>query len=191
MRWPHGQPRTDKPIRSKFGDHLLRETLGELMDEVKKIGGTEIVVSSELPIGKSGWPIQGWNKADDHGVAVYWKGKDSKPYCLAIDRYDHPMDNLWAIVKSLEAIRALARWGGDQLINQALSSFAELPPPTAVPWWVKVLELEHLWPDITDKSVAFAFRHSAKRLHPDAGGSNEDMAQLNAAFDAAKEELGF
>jgi len=35
-----------------------------------------------------------------------------------------------------------------------------------------------------------AYRELAKRAHPDAGGSQEWMAELNAARDAAKRERG-
>lgn len=42
----------------------------------------------------------------------------------------------------------------------------------------------------TEQSVKRAFRHLAMTTHPDAGGSDQAMAELNAAHDVALTALG-
>ena len=43
----------------------------------------------------------------------------------------------------------------------------------------------------TKEQVRKAFREKAKKAHPDAGGSNEDMIKINAAWEAIKRFKGW
>lgn len=181
LRWPADQPRNDTPERSRFGDHDLFKLLAAIETEVCRLGGSEVTLSSELPIGRAGRPISGWRVGDDHGVVVYWT-QAAQSYCMAIDRYDHPLDNLRAVQLSLEAFRALARWGGDRIVAQALSSFTALPPPPQL--WHEILGLgpgASLW------EAEDAYRRLIRTAHPDAGGSTDLAAALNRAIAEARQ----
>jgi hypothetical protein len=106
---------------------------------------------------------------------------------MAIDLYDRVADNLAAIAASLEALRAIERHGGAQIMERAFLGFAQLPASTK-PWRV-ILQI----PDdaeVTEAYVTERFRTMAAIAHPDKRtGSHLVMAELNAARAAALAEL--
>lgn len=56
--------------------------------------------------------------------------------------------------------------------------------------WRDVLELQGWRGSVTRKMVELAYRKLAARRHPDVpGGSHEAMQELNAARDAALQEI--
>src|SRR6185437_2928884 len=64
----------------------------------------------------------------DPGVAVYWReGKNTR--CMAIDRYSRVPDNLAAIAATLDAMRAIERHGGAEILDRAFTGFVALPAP--------------------------------------------------------------
>lgn len=179
--WPSSKARTESPSRSRFGDHSLSKCIDRLEYEMERMGADVACVYSELPLSvRSGQPIQGWRRSDDHGVTVVFQ-RGGKEYVFAVDLWDNPYDNLHAISLSIEAIRGLERWGGGLLVDQTLSGFAALPAPKS-------------WRDILGnvKTLASAeanYRSLAKSAHPDTGGSMGAMTELNAAIEAAREEF--
>jgi len=60
--------------------------------------------------------------------------------------------------------------------------------PKGIPWRV-VLGVSASEKDAS--TIKTAYRKRAQRAHPDKGGSNDAMAQVNQAYDAAKAELQF
>jgi DnaJ-domain-containing protein 1 len=62
------------------------------------------------------------------------------------------------------------------------------PQPAAVTGWRQVLGVG---PEHDAASIKQAYRKLASRAHPDRGGSNAFMAQLNVALAQAREELSF
>lgn len=73
-----------------------------------------------------------------------------------------------------------------------IPGFQALPPPEQKRPWRDVLEVRNL--DCSVPSVALAgaeasYRTLARERHPDNGGSNEMMAELNAAIADARREL--
>ena len=95
-------------------------------------------------------------------------------------------DNIQAIRKTIDAIRGIERWGTGDAMEAAFTGFRALPPPSERPW------REVLGIDASSGNLEFAkskHRHLAKECHPDKGGSNELMAELNVALESAKREL--
>lgn len=190
LNWPASQPRTPKTQTSKFRDHSVASILLDLEAELGRWGvlSSSITITGEMPVGKSGRFISGWRIGDDHGVAVYWK-KGDQPFVMAIDRYDRPEDNLHAVVKSIEALRSLERWGGNGIANQAMQGFMELPGQVSgdgiQAHWSTVLGVP---PDAPLEQVQAAYRELAAKAHPDRGGDHESMADINAAMDQFKAE---
>jgi DnaJ-domain-containing protein 1 len=72
-------------------------------------------------------------------------------------------------------------WLNDLLNELKSDGFAALPAPVIRPWWA-VLEVS---PTATRDAIATSYWRLARERHPDAGGSNELMAELNAARAAA------
>jgi len=94
---------------------------------------------------------------------------------IAVDRYYRVRDNLAAIAATLDAMRAIERHGGAQILERAFLGFAALAPPSR--WW-DVLQVK---PDASPDVIEANFRRLAQDRHPDRGGSDSAMAELNQA----------
>lgn len=135
-----------------------------------------LVISTNVRLRMDGQLHAGAGEPVDPGVAVYWrKGKATR--CMAIDRYDRVADNLAAIAATLDAMRAIERHGGAEILDRAFTGFTALPAPEQ---WFQVLGL----PSTASKAdITAAHRRLAMEHHPDRGGSAEQMARINQARD--------
>jgi hypothetical protein len=146
--------------------------------EVDRLGGTELVISSNLPTKRDGMPYASQSQPTDRGVAVYFTLK-KRPMCFACDRWQKVEENMWAIAKTIDALRGIERWGSGQMVEQAFTGFTALPAPEQ-PW--QVLGLDTSTPSA--QQVQEAYRRLASQYHPDRGGDSHQMARINAARDA-------
>ena len=164
-----------------IGDSLER-VLAEL--SAMGLGREHIVISTNVPLRQDGLPYsQRISTPKDPGAAVYWKnGKTTR--CMAVDRYDRVADNLAAIAATLQAMRAIERHGGAQILDRAFVGFKQLMAPEQ--WW-QVLGLDS--PDVTAEKIQDAWLEQAKKHHPDRGGEDAHMARINAARDHGLEEI--
>jgi hypothetical protein len=152
------------------------------------IGRDDIVISTDLKTRLDGLPRSDQKAPDDPGVAVYWETRRGGRKVMAVDRYRKVADNLAAVAATLDAMRAIERHGGAQILDRAFTGFTALPAPAAPRTWRETIGVP---PTVRDMStVRIAFRRRASELHPDKGGSHEAMSELNAAFAAAEKELG-
>lgn len=71
------------------------------------------------------------------------------------------------------------------MVRAAFTGFLALPGGNVVDWR-KVFRLSD---NVTLADVEKAYRERIKTEHPDGGGSDEAMAELNAARAAARAEL--
>lgn len=166
--------------------------LDRISTELERFGvkPETVIVSTNLPTNIQGAPRGDRGEPRDPGVAVYWKNKSGKPECMAIDRYTRVADNLAAVAATLEALRAIERHGGASILDRAFAGFAQLPAAiiTQRPWRdvFGVGPNDHLNADAIDTR----FKALAHKVHPDRGGNHEAMTELNAARDAALQEIG-
>lgn len=203
LQWPLSRPRTKTPTRAAFGKKVTRighssdwsekasltvaDALGRLQREIDLLGARNYVLSSNVQLRLDGLPRSGQPEPADRGVALYFT-LSGKPHCLPCDRYDRVADNIAAIAKHIEATRAIERYGVAS-IAEMFTGFMALPEPGAKKSWREILGFS---PNLTPSAgtVEDQFRRLAKKHHPDAGGSNELMAELNAARAAALKEIG-
>lgn len=188
LHWPHGWGRTANPSTSRFDT-----SLSKAMDNVEKAlrnfssdSGKKVesfIVSSNFSLGD--------RNPKDSGVAVYftWDGLQT---CIAVDRYKKIEDNLQAIFHCIEAERTKLRHGGLNIVRAAFRGYAALPPPSGQSGsekrhWSSVLNVA---PGSSLEEIKEAYRKSALKAHPDNGGSNEKMAEVNAAYAEAKAQRG-
>jgi hypothetical protein len=145
-----------------------------------------VIISTNVRVGLHGMPVSNTAQPTDPGAAVYWKDGERK-LVMAIDRYDRLADNLAALAATIEAMRAIERHGGGQILERAFTGFAALPAPgqTARPWR-EVLELNG---EATLERARENYRRLCSVRHPDKGGSHDAMTELNAAMEQAREEL--
>lgn len=185
LHWPAGWPRTKTPQRSQFKVTQDRARQ-ELQREIERLNGRYMVISTSFPLRRDGNPFaSGKPDGGDTGVAVYFERK-GKQMVFACDRWDRPQDNMRAIQKTIEAMRGIERWGASDMLERAFSAFEALPAPgtPAKRSWREVLGFPPgSSPD--REGIEIAYRSKAKKAHPDAGGSNDAMAELNAARQAA------
>ncbi|MEZ0262044.1 MAG: J domain-containing protein [Alphaproteobacteria bacterium] len=187
LHWPAHRPKTRLRERSKFKTSFATAR-DQLFAELQRLGARDVVLSTNIELRLDGWPYAGRNAPQDPGVAVYFSYK-GKPMCFACDRWDYVQDNMQAVMKTIEALRGIARWGSGDMLAAAFTGFTALPPPTSGPvgreWW-HVLDCT---PDLPLDKVETIYRAMARLAHPDAtGGSTSKMAELNAAIAAARKE---
>jgi len=187
LQWPVGRPRITSPAKSKFKQTGWDSTK-TLLAELRRLGCTNVVISTNVELRNDGLPYANRKQPQDKGVAVYYTHR-KKAMCFACDKWDTVGDNIYAIAKTIEALRGISRWGTGDMVEQAFSGFTALPAPKAKvyeSWWV-VMGLEAHTP--TEK-VTERYRYLARRWHPDNGGDHDDMAKLNQAYDDFKKERG-
>ena len=189
LKWPTGRPRT--PAWQRRGganfQRSLKDSTDFLLEQIRKMGGEHVVVSSNMQMHMNGRASM---QGDDNGVAIYFQ-LDGKPMVFANDSYDDLKHNVNAIALTIEALRGIERWGSRQTMTQAFSGFAALPPPVETLNWRKQFAA---WGfadlPLNATLIDAAYNKLAREFHPDRpGGSNEKMALLNEARDAARKEI--
>jgi hypothetical protein len=191
LAWPAGKPRTPwhKIERSRFEPGNRPQEVANVIAELGRLGARNVVVSTNLRLRNDGLPYARDRAPDDQGVAVYFDYAGGQK-CFACDRWRTIEENLRAIYKSIEAIRGLERWGSKSFVDAAFTGFSALPAPSqhAKRSWRQVLGILHDGP-IDRAGIDALYRNRARERHPDMGGSDDAMAELNAARAAAYEEI--
>lgn len=118
---------------------------------------------------------------DERRVTVWYTnpstGEETR---ITIDKFARPMDNLRAIYLGLDAIRLNEARGIGEVLQQ---HYLALPAPAHVRDPHEVLGIR---PGAPAEVIEASYRALAKTAHPDRGGSDERMAELNAAYEAVK-----
>lgn len=183
LTWPPHWKRTSAPERYK---HNFKTTIAKardaIADEVWRMGGTNVVISTNAELNRYGQLSSRQRRIDDVGVAVYFDlGK--KATCVPCDRWDSLEDNLQAIAKTIEALRGIERWGSHGAVEAAFAGYAALPSTIEVPWW-STLGLEQ---SAGEAEIKARFKELALKYHPDTGtegGDVDTFQQLMKARDA-------
>lgn len=199
LAWPAGWPRSAHAERKNGWAAFKRQvnngryTSGQpwtfaqardaLLEEVWKHRPTSVVLSSNFQPGKNG-PTEGRRRPEDEGIAVYFQ-RSGKPYVVACDRYHDAEGNMRSLTLGLEALRALERHGGGTMMERAYEGFVALAAPGPRPW----RDVLGVGPAAGREDVLSAYRRLAAERHPDRGGSDHAMAELNTARDAALKEF--
>lgn len=114
------------------GDITMAESMKRVRYEIDRLGvnfADDAVVSTNLKLNLSGLPRGDQGEPSDPGVAVYFQKPNGPMRVIAIDAYQRVRDNLAAIAATLEAMRAIERHGGAQIMERAFTGFTALPPP--------------------------------------------------------------
>lgn len=182
LTWPANRPRARTREYARFRQPPLGLTIRQVQDEVARLGGSKLVISSNLPTKRNGVPYATQAQPSDRGVAVYFDYK-KKAMCFACDRWNAVEDNMRAVAKTIDALRGIERWGSGQMVEQAFTGFTALPAPEQ-PWQVLGVEREAAL-----DTVLAAYRRLAAKHHPDRGGDEGQMARINWARDTMTENL--
>lgn len=187
LHWPVGWKRTTRRERGRFKNISFANARDQLFIELGRMGvrNWNVVLSSNISLRRDGLPYSGQSNPSDPGVAVYFVYKD-KDMVFACDTYLNVTYNLWAIRKTIEALRGIQRWGASDMMERSFTGFAALPEASKKEWW-DVLEVNR---SCTVDTIKNNYRRLAKQFHPDIeGGSEEKMAELNIAYKKALENV--
>ena len=107
---------------------------------------------------------------------------------LACDVYTTVEDNLWALCRTLDALRQIERDGSPALINRAFKGFAALPDPDAKKWY----EILNLAETASNEDVRRVYLTLAKKYHPDNQETGDEVLfrQVQQAYDLAVGKRG-
>lgn len=183
--WPLDRKRTPPKVRgkSRYGVRSIDEAIGEVDQELRRWRIRDYVISSEVrPMTR--------REPEDPAVALWFKmpaGHDVAEGAVMVfpaDKFVTVRENLRAISLTMQRLRLVAEIGVYTL-GQAMEGAKALPPP---PNWRQTLEIGR---DATLQDANSAYKRLALRYHPDNNdtGSDAKMAELNAAIEAARQEL--
>lgn len=188
LDWPVGYKRTTRRIDSKFKQGM-DAAQQFLRDEIKRLQAIGLIVSSNVPVRKDGGMYTDYmnRRMEDPGVAIFFR-YNGKAVNMCCDQYNRVWENIYALAKTIEAIRSMERWGASEFIERAFTGFTALPASEPVKerniW--DILELA-VKPATVDP-VKEAYRRLSKIHHPDVpGGSDEAFRELNNAYMMALE----
>lgn len=190
-RTPSWQRKSDKAFHGKTYGLTIDRARRQLTDELARLGvdRNTVVISSNLRLRQDGFPASNQAKMlDDPGVAVYFMRK-KRAMVMAVDAYSSVPGNLRSLSLAIEAMRQLERHGGGTMMERAFTGFAAIAPPNWKKPWREVFSAPHDWRPSGDELARY-YRAKARERHPDAGGSDTLMAELNVAYAEAKSELG-
>jgi hypothetical protein len=185
LQWPQAWPRSDQLKRASFKTPFSHAR-DELLRELKRLGATDVVISSNMMIRQDGLLYAKQRVPDDRGVAVYFN-LDGEPQCIPCDKWTQVQDNLQAIRLTVEALRGLERWGAKEMVKAAFRGFKALPSSTIVtPYqarlWYEVLEVS---PNASSEVIRAAYRQMLLKHHPDQGGDVAKFHEVQKAFKQA------
>jgi hypothetical protein len=209
LAWPDGWPRAKSRESAKFSassktydtqaqrsvtkvrDVSVADGTSRVMATLRRmgLGADDVVISTNVVLRLDGMPKSNQPEPGDPGVAVYWQTRKGERKVMAIDRYYRVGDNLAAVAASLEALRAIERWGGGQILDRAFSGFTALPAPgqSSARGWREILGVDPAERDLS--AVQGKYRRLAAVHHPDRGGTEAAMSELNWAWAQAQEAL--
>jgi hypothetical protein len=157
----------------------------DLIKELRLLGAKDIVVSSNVPTRPDGLLYSDPRRLDDPGIAVYFNFKN-KSLVMARDGFVSVAGNLRSLILAIAGMRQLERHGGSLMLERAFQGFLAIAPPDWKKPWRQVFGIK---PDWTG-DITHLYREKARTRHPDTGGSDTLMAELNVAYEEARQELG-
>ena len=182
LAWPAGWPRTAQRQSGPYRTQLPG-ALKNLRDEIRLLCGDAAVrtmlLSSNVTLGAEA--------PADPGVVAYFTW-DRQQISIPCDRWTRVEHNVQAIALTIEAMRAMDRHGAKHMIRAMFQGFTAIRGPGPKPW----REVLGFGPaeQVTRSMVNERWKALARSAHPDAGGSEARMAEINAAKDAALAEAG-
>lgn len=174
-----GQQRSNSWLSSK--EVSIADGVERVRAELLRMGVTDddLVISSNLQLRLDGYPRSSQREPDDPGIAVYWRDGDEQR-CMAIDRYDRVADNLAAVAATLDAMRAIERHGGAEILNRAFTGFTALPSSAESWWGILGVEL-----NARRAKIDAAYRRRRSETHPDRGGDAASFDTVQRAYEQA------
>ncbi len=159
---------------------------------MRRLRSDDTVLSTNCRLLLNGTP-RGDEPISDPGVAIYFKLR-GKPMVMATDYFSSVSSNIWRLAMALGYLRGLERHGGATMMEMAFSGFAALTGPDhkATCWEVLGIDAKVAYPtpDAARTAINQAYRSRAEIVHPDKGGTDDAMSELNNARAQAMTLMG-
>jgi hypothetical protein len=120
LSWPLGWRRTRTPGKSQFKTEPGRSS-NYLMAEIRRLGGDERDHQQQRDVSRGRHALCAPASIMDAGVAVYFKRR-GKDMVFACDSYWTIHENIHAIAKTIEALRAIERYGASDMMERAFTA---------------------------------------------------------------------
>ena len=151
------------------------KTLDDLAETFRKWRVSDWTVTPMRP-SASRWPTE-----EQRRVTLHYS-KDGAEVILQMTKQSRAVDNLRVLYLAVEAMRMNDVRGIADTLREAYLQLPA-PPKTRDPY-----EVLGVRPDSPVEVLEAAYRALAKKLHPDAGGSEAGMKDLNEAMERIKQE---
>lgn len=177
--WPSTRPRSAQRTGSAFKNREAATERRGIEHELERWKIRQFIISANNQRIYAG----------DPAAAVWWKSRKGELRVLACDKYTKLADNLHAIRLTLEAMRALERWGAYTAEQAAEGARLALPPPEesqAPADWRKILGYISGLPG--EKQLVLC-EHAYRSMSKETAGNDERQRNLNLAIEAARREL--
>lgn len=194
-KWP--TQTTGKRKRAVFRSSYTK-TLNLLEDELRKLSALDIVIQAGFSLDQirnDGWP-RGGQSPKHPGIILSCRSR-GQSLSFPCDTYDTWQDNIHAIALSLNALRAVDRYGVTKGAEQ-YRGFAQLGAPVAAGTPKSAALVFALFSKIPDveilsnaDSARQAFKAAIKVTHPDRGGRQEDFHMVMQAKDVLEAAMGW
>lgn len=192
-----------KRLISKF-TATWSDTQEFLETELRQLRGKNLVIEIDVPetMIRNDGGLYARAKATSPAVVLAFESKHG-PLLYRSDQYfrggwgsrmDDWQHNVRAVALTLEALRAVDRYGASRSGEQyrgykALENWAmhSMTVDEAVEFMSRISGVSA--DDIRHGGVAQAFRLAARKVHPDQGGNGSDMARLTEAHEVLRKGL--
>ncbi len=178
LAWPPGWPKTQVVQENTKFKQTLSGVLALLKDEIARLGGKNLILSSNYTLGNERPKLP--------GVVAYFD-LNGKPIAIPCDRWSKIEHNVYAIALTVEAIRGMDRWGAKHMIEAMFQGFKALPEKAGGAQWFEVIPCD---PKGTFEAFYASYREAMKKAHPDAGGNHEAAVAVNEAYAEGLKHFG-
>lgn len=164
----------------------MAEAINLIEGNVRMMGGTALIVSTNVKLRMDGLPYSGQAQPSDSGAAVYFEFR-KRPIAFACDKFERVECNLYSIGKTIEATRAIERWGSATM-EQSFRGFMAIAEKAGGSDPYAVLTLQ---PGCSEEDLQAAYRTAAKRWHPDVPetGSYEKWQEIQEAYNLVAQNV--
>ncbi len=187
--WPGKQTASYQRRRAPFRASYAK-TLDLLESELNHLSAKDILIQAFFKreqIRNDGWPRSSARPSQPGVVLNFQVNRES--YSYPCDRFDGWEDNLRAIALSLQALRAVDRYGVTrgheqyQGFRRLAAALPVNPQNAAVEFLAKHAGVSF---DSVQNDPEAAYRLAARQLHPDSGGSHDTFVQLQGHYKTLK-----